>query len=281
MKTVNSEAKAAVGQLRDELELKLDRDVVAFLGPISGAADVTMREALEIAKPRRAHLAVIIYTGGGVAEITERIAESIRHHYEHVTFIVPDVAMSAGTILVLSGDEIWMDYFSRLGPIDPQVPREGGLVPALSYLSQFERLIGKANRGELNKAEYGLLLKFDLAELHKFEEARELSVSLVTSWLSRYKFKTWTETETKRTPVTEKMRWERAESIARKLANHELWHSHGRGISASLLHQELGLRIDDFGKHAACQLIRDYHSLLLDFVAKIPMAQFVHAKDFF
>jgi ClpP class serine protease len=45
----------------------------------------------------------------------------IRKHYKTVNFVVPDYAMSAGTIFCMSGDKIFMDYASALGPIDPQV----------------------------------------------------------------------------------------------------------------------------------------------------------------
>ena len=46
--------------------------------------------------------------------------------------------MSAGTILCMSGDKIFMDYASILGPIDPQVPTPdtGDYVPALGYLDK-------------------------------------------------------------------------------------------------------------------------------------------------
>ena len=47
-------------------------------------------------------------------EVTERMVNIIRHFYEEVVFIVPDVALSAGTIFVMSGDEIMMDYYSCL-----------------------------------------------------------------------------------------------------------------------------------------------------------------------
>jgi len=43
-----------------------------------------------------------------------------------------------------------------------------------------------------------LLQQLDLAELHSFEEARELSNSLLKEWLATYKFKDWTITETHR-----------------------------------------------------------------------------------
>ena len=53
----------------------------------------------------------------------------------------------------MSGDEIWMDYFSVLGPIDPQVKnKEGKFVPALGYLDKVNSLIDKARNGSLTIA---------------------------------------------------------------------------------------------------------------------------------
>jgi ClpP class serine protease len=52
--------------------------------------------------------------------------------------------MSAGTVLVMCGDNIYMDYFSVLGPIDPQVKRrsKGNVyVPALGYLEKYNELV--------------------------------------------------------------------------------------------------------------------------------------------
>lgn len=108
---------------------------------------------------------------------------TIRHHYKEVYFVIPDKAMSAGTIFAMSGDKIFMSYFSVLGPIDPQIEKDGRLVPALSYLSQYQRLWARAEAGALNTAEYALLSKLDLGELHQFEQARELSIDLLENWL--------------------------------------------------------------------------------------------------
>jgi ClpP class serine protease len=68
-----------------------------------------------------------------------------------VVFLVPDVALSAGTILAMSGDAIMMDYFACLGPIDPQVEREGKLVPVLSCLEPYDRWVVKSQQ---EKSEY-------------------------------------------------------------------------------------------------------------------------------
>ena len=152
-------------------------------------------------------------TPGGVVEIVERMVTTVRFRYDDVTVIVPDRAMSAGTIFALSADRIMMDHLSCLGPIDPQIERDDKLVPALSYLNQFERLNAKAAQGQLTTAEYALLDKLDLGELYQFEQAREVSVELLIKWLSRYKFKDWTVTETRKAPVTEDLKRERAEVL--------------------------------------------------------------------
>jgi ClpP class serine protease len=54
----------------------------------------------------------------------ERIVSVFRKHYDIVEYVVPNYAYSASTILVLSGDEIYLDYYSVLGPIDPQMEDE-------------------------------------------------------------------------------------------------------------------------------------------------------------
>jgi ClpP class serine protease len=73
----------------------------------------------ELSKKRR-KLVFVLETPGGYAEVARRISDALRHHYDEVDFLIPSHAMSAGTILVMSGDAIHMDYHSVLGPIDPQ-----------------------------------------------------------------------------------------------------------------------------------------------------------------
>src|SRR5690606_8491564 len=118
----------------------------------------------------------------------------------------------AGTVLAMCGDEIWMDYFSFLGPIDPQVKnREGRWVPALGYISKYNALMKKASVGALSTAEMAVLLeKFDQGDLFSYEQARDLSIDLLEKWLVRYKFKDWKLTEERGAKVTDGMKSERA-----------------------------------------------------------------------
>src|SRR5262249_4854337 len=151
-------------------------------------------------------LAVVLHTGGGIVEIAERMVGVMRNFYKEVVFIIPNVAMSAGTVLALSGDAIMVAYYSCLRPIDPSVERAGKLVPALSYLIQWERFVDKSKNQTLTNAEFLIMAGMDLAELHKFEMARDLSISLLQQWLATYKFKDWQKTATQGTAVTQQMR---------------------------------------------------------------------------
>jgi hypothetical protein len=138
-----------------------------------------------------------------------------------------------------------MDYFSCLGPIDPQVVRDGKLVPALSYLIQYDRLIEKAASGTLTNAEFAILNKFDQAELHQFEMSRDLSISLLEKWLAAYKFKDWTVTETRKQPINAADRKRRAQEIAKLLMDNRKWGSHGRGIPMAALRDALSVNMDE------------------------------------
>ena len=272
-------------QLDDRLNRigdELSADVMAIMSPIIPGLDLEVRAAIEGLKDKKDSIAIILDTPGGVVEVVERMVGTVRNAYREVIVVVPDRAMSAGTIFALSADHIMMDYFSYLGPIDPQIEKEGGLVPALSYLNQFERLVKKSKEEELSTVEYALVSKLDLGELYQFEQARELSNELLIKWLSQYKFKTWERTEGRGLPVTDQMRKDRAKAIADVLNKTERWHSHGRGIDMKTLQEEVGLKIDDYGaKPKLREEIQEYFELLRDYMNREQLFMFVHTKERF
>ncbi len=122
----NALVEQKLNECVDALEIKLNADVLAFSGAIYYGADLLIREAVEWRKqqrPKKNHLAFFLETTGGYIEVVQRIVTVLRRHYRRVEFYVPNTAMSAGTVLVMSGDDIHMDYYSILGPIDPQLPK--------------------------------------------------------------------------------------------------------------------------------------------------------------
>lgn len=264
------------------IEGMLEADGLTIISPIQGGLEHRVKHAIEAREKRRQSLFVILDTPGGVVEVVERIVRVLRQHYFEVTFIIPDRAMSAGTVLAMSGDEIMMDYHSCLGPIDPQLVLDDHLVPALSYLAQYDKLIEKSTQGELSTAELVLLEKLDLAQLHQFELARDLSVDLLKRWLTSYKFKDWTVTESRELEVTREMKESRATEIATQLNDQKRWLTHGRGIDMETLRDELRVRIDDFGsKTELKKAVWDYFWFLRHYMASAGTVSFVHTLTFF
>ncbi len=231
----------------------LDADGLTIIAPIAPGLEHRVKMALEALESKRRKLFVLLSTEGGIVEVAERIVRVQREHYAEVKFIIPDRAMSAGTVLAMSGDAILMDYHSCLGPIDPQVPRGNGLVPALSYLAQYNNLVEISRKRDLTDAEFVLLQQLDLGELHRFTLARDLSISLLKEWLTKYKFKDWVETSTNKNEVTNNMREQRATEIAEQLSDQQLWLTHSRGIDMRTLQDKLKLKMMIMAKMPNCK----------------------------
>ncbi len=282
MRPLDRQIQSQLNAHLDKIENILNSDVISIKSPIVYTLDFRVREAIESIDDKRPSLVIIHDTPGGIVEVVQRIVDCIRHFYDEVIFIIPDRAMSAGTIFALSGNKILMDYFSCLGPIDPQLEKDGKLVPALSYLNQFNRLNDKAKRGDLTSAEYALLSKLDLGELYQFEQARELSIELLKEWLSKYKFKDWAITEKRRLKVTDKLKKKRAQEIATILSESSRWHSHGRGINMKTLIEEINLKIEDYNSYDGLGVeVRDYFELLIDYMSRENYHSLIHVKKGF
>ena len=268
---VNKALKEMLNDSLSELELQLNSDVITYYGPIVDGNENTFLDIVEELATdvnKKDQLAIVLTTTGGSAMAVERYVNIIRKHYNRVLFIVPDYAYSAGTIFCMSGDEIWMDYFSVLGPIDPQVKnKEGNFVPALGYLDKVNELIEKAKTNTLSNAEFLILKDFDLAELRGYEQAKELTISLLEKWLVKYKFKNWNIHETQGTPVTFADKIGRAKEIADALGDNKKWKSHGRPINIEAL-EELKLKINDYsGENEVRGKIRGYYNLLRNYLS--------------
>lgn len=283
---INDTIKSLLNQKLESLEKHLDSDVLCFFGPIVDGTEGSFLQVIEqlcADKKKKDKLYIILTTPGGSAIAVERHVNIIRQFYPEVNFIVPDSAYSAGTIFCMSGNNILMDFYSVLGPIDPQVKnKEGKFVPALGYLDKVNELIKKAQSNTLTQAEFIILKEMDLAELRAFEQAKELTIDQLKKWLVKYKFRDWTHHNSDPTrPVTNEEKKQRAEEIAAKLSDNNIWKSHGRPINIETLEKELKLKIQDFGKDQKMKdLIRGYHLLVSDYVKKNGINIFIHTRNF-
>lgn len=280
---VDKALKEMISNALLELEDIANSDVLCYSGPIvDGNENVFLDiiEELADSPDKRDSLMVVLTTTGGSAMAVERYVNIIRKHYEKVSFVVPDYAYSAGTIFCMSGDEIWMDYFSVLGPIDPQVKnKEGKFVPALGYLDKVNSLIDKARNGSLTNAEFLILKDFDLAELRAYEQAKELTVTLLKKWLVKYKFKNWDKHKNGNS-VTMAEKEKRAEEIADKLGDNNIWKSHARPICIEEL-ENLKLKIEDYSdKETLRKVIRRYYNLSKDMINKYGLNIFIQTRNY-
>ena len=291
MLEVDFHIKKVLADKLSPLEAHFSADVIFFYGQIFPTAEKTFREFIEILKKEGAsspkdRLVVFLNTPGGHAETVERMVEIIRFHYKEVFFVVPDEAMSAGTIFCMSGDKIYMDYSSSLGPIDPQVHNGKDWVPALGYLDQVERMIAKSANNSISNAELIILQNQDLAMLSRYEQAKNLTITLLKKWLVEYKFKDWEKHGTTPakigTSVTVAEKQQRAKEIAILLADNKVWHSHGRAIGVATLQKVLKLKIEDYSSDTVLRpLIREYSDLLTNYVLKNEHQIFMHSRCYF
>lgn len=253
------------------LETKLNGDVFTYYGEIINGVERNVRDLIEfLAKDKNKHDAIYVFltTSGGSIIPVQRMVDILRHFYKEVNFIVPDYAYSAGTIWCMSGDNIYMNYYSALGPIDPQVQnKDGNLVAALGYLDKINELLVKAKQNQLSQAEFLILKDFDLAELRSYEQAKELAVDMLKKWLTKYKFKDWTTHSKTGMSVTQKQKEDRALEIANKLSDNNLWKSHGRPIGIQVLRDDLHLKIIDFEQDKELnRIISEYYDNLTEYI---------------
>jgi ClpP class serine protease len=73
------------------------------------------------ATPQGRSIEIILHTPGGLVLAAQQIASALADHDGRVTAVVPHYAMSGGTLIAMSADEIVVDAHSALGPVDPQL----------------------------------------------------------------------------------------------------------------------------------------------------------------
>lgn len=283
MNIFDAAIKEELNRRLSELENYFSADVIFYYGPIGSEFIKIFRDFIEDLREepgKKDKLTLILNTAGGSVEVVEKFVEIIRYHYKEVNFVVPDVALSAGTIFCMSGDKIFMDYSSSLGPIDPQVFNGKNWVPALGYLDQVEKLIDKARNNTLTNAEFAILQNQDLATLSEYEQAKNLTITLLKEWLVKYKFRGW-EKHKDGTVVTKIEREKRAKEIASILGDNKLWHSHGRMIGINKLEKVLKLKIENYSKNDKLRKkIRSYNDMIVDYISKYKFPFFLHSKKY-
>lgn len=119
---------AARVALYDQIEKERDTKVLAFVTSerpnwqtqIAADAVAPFVALLDQIGPTK-KVSLILHTHGGSISAAWRLINLVRSFADDVEVIVPDIAMSAGTLMALGADRILMTKQAALGPIDPSL----------------------------------------------------------------------------------------------------------------------------------------------------------------
>lgn len=127
-------------------------------------------------------LDLILHTPGGDIAATESIVTYLKKMFNgDVRAFIPQISMSAGTMIAMSCKEIIMGEQSSLGPIDPQM----GGIACQAVVDEFRRAVDEVSK---NPAALGLwqtiISKYHPTFLTACENAIAWSVELAEQWLN-------------------------------------------------------------------------------------------------
>jgi len=173
-------------------------------------------------------LDLILHTPGGEAAATESLVDYLRAMFgADIRAIVPQIAMSAGTMVACACKQIVMGKHSSLGPIDPQL---GGLA-AHGIIEEFNQA-----RSDIQADPAAIPLwqpiiaKYPPTLIGECQKAIDWSNEMVKQWLVTGMFADTEDPEQK------------ADKVIAELGSHELTKSHGRHISIQRAN-DLGLEV--------------------------------------
>lgn len=133
-------------------------------------------------------LDLILHTPGGAIAATESIVYYLKKLFGNdIRVFVPQIAMSAGTMIALSAKEIVLGKQSNLGPIDPQY---GGMSCA-GIIEEFDEALSAVSKDASAAKIWGLIIqKYHPTFIGDCRKAISWSESMVKEWLEKICLKT-------------------------------------------------------------------------------------------
>jgi hypothetical protein len=162
-------------------------------------------------------LDLILHTPGGSLPATESLVDYLRAMFgADLRAIVPQLAMSAGTMMACACRQIVMGKESSLGPIDPQL----GGVPARGVLEEFEQAAKEIACDPARLPLWQTIIgKYHPTFLGECRKACAWSEAMVKDWLVTGMFKSKRNAE------------KLARDVAKKLSDHGAQRAHSRHLS--------------------------------------------------
>jgi len=196
-------------------------------------------------------LDLLLHTPGGDTAATEAIVDYLRQMFgtDGVRAIVPQLALSAGTMIACSCKSIIMGKHSSLGPVDPQLRG----IPAHGVIEEFETARTEIAASPANIPLWQpIIAKYSPTFIGECQKAIKWSKELVTEWLKTGML------------ASDPDRDEKTDRIVKELTDHSLTLSHSRHLSAErcqsmdlvveMLEDEQDLQEAVLSVHHACML---------------------------
>lgn len=166
-------------------------------------------------------LDLILHTPGGQIAAAESLVSYLKALFgKDIRTFVPQIAMSAGTMIALSTKEIVMGKQSNLGPIDPQF---GGM-SCSGIIEEFNEASKDVTENPRMAAVWGpIISKYHPTFIGDCKKAIDWSDKIVKQWLTENMFSEFEDKAAK------------AEAVVRTLSSHNATYSHSRHIHAGEL----------------------------------------------
>lgn len=194
-------------------------------------------------------LDLILHTPGGETAATESIVDYLKSMFsDDIRAIVPQIAMSAGTMIACASKEIIMGLQSSLGPIDPQLKG----IPAHGIVEEFQRAYLEIKADQTKMAVWQPILnKYTPTLIGESEKAIEWSEKMVEEWLSENMLR------------RSRKKKEKIKKIIEELGDHSVNKSHSRHLSKAKC-KEIGLKIIDLEQDSEMQdlVLSVHHSCI-------------------
>lgn len=182
-------------------------------------------------------LDLILHTPGGEMAATESIVDYLRSMFDDIRAVVPQLAMSGGTMIACACRSILMGKQSSLGPIDPQL---NGMA-AHGIIEEFKKAYEEMTKNPVGIPLWQpIIAKYEPTLIGECEKAIKWSQEMVKEWLVSGMLKGQENKEAK------------ADKIIEELGDHALTKSHSRHLSASRC-EEIGLDIEYMEEDQALQ----------------------------
>jgi len=211
-------------------------------------------------------LDILLHTPGGDTAATESIVDYLRAMFgTDIRAIVPQIAMSAGTMTALSCKEIVMGKHSSLGPIDPQING----IPAHGIIEEFTRAGVEISAAPVKVHLWQpIIAKYHPTLIGECEKAITWSQEIVKEWLVSGMFSGETDAQNN------------AQKVVEDLADHALTKSHARHISAKQAKEDLGIKVSYLEDNAKFQdAVLSVHHACIQTLTDTPAVKIVENHD--